>query len=199
MAGIGAPGEDVKGRSDAGTAVLTGETYGRDLVSYEIRPARGTAENGDRFGSAVALSAGPDPEFLSDARLVVGAPGEDVGARADAGAARIVPLYRSCEHGCGSNAYPGDDEAVTLVQGRRHTPGSAGAGNQFGAAVSWLPGVDGGTLVAAPGQTVGGQADAGAVAVLDPDPANAHQVDQDTGALPGGAHSDARFGKLPNR
>ena len=103
-----------------------------------------------------------------------------MGGLSDAGAARTVPLYRYCEHGCGSDAYPADDEAVTMIQGKRGTPGVAGSGNQFGAAVSPLPGVDGAILVGAPGQTVAGKADAGAVAVLDPGPI--HQVQEQ---LPG--------------
>jgi hypothetical protein len=130
---------------------------------------------------------------------VVGAPGEDVGALPDAGAARTVPLYRYCEHGCGSDASPADDEAVTLIQGTRGTPGVVGSGNQFGAAVSPLPGVDGAILVAAPGQTFAGKTDAGAVAVLDPVPTGSHQVDQDTRELPGESQAGDRFGTLLTR
>jgi len=147
-------------------------------VYTKIGPARGTAETGDRFGSAVAFMARPDLDFGDDERLVVGAPGEDVGALADAdaGAARVVLLYRYCEFGCGSDVYP--DQAVTVIQGKGNTPGVAGSGNQFGAAVTRLPGVDHAILVGAPGQTVAGEADAGAVAVLDPVPTISHQVDQ---------------------
>ena len=196
MAAIGAPGEDVKTRKDAGTALLVGETYGSKLVYSQIRPARGTAETGDRFGSAVAFVTRPTLKFDNDERLVVGAPGEDIGSLSNAGAARTVPLYRYCEHACGSDAYPADDEAVTVIQGRRHTPGVAKSGNRFGAAISPLPGVEAAILVAAPGQTVAGKADAGAVAVLDPDPTHSQQIQ---GQLPGQPQAHSHFGTLPSR
>ena len=100
----------MKTRKDAGTALLIGETYERKLVYSTIRPARGTAETGDRFGSAVAFLSRPTLELENNEdRLVVGAPGEDIGQLSNAGAARTVPLYRYCEHGCGSDAYTGDE------------------------------------------------------------------------------------------
>jgi len=71
------------------------------LVYSKIGPARGTAETGDRFGSAVAFLANSDLDFDSGEHLVVGAPGEDVGRMVYAGGARTVPPYRYCEHGCG--------------------------------------------------------------------------------------------------
>ncbi len=126
-------------------------------------------------------------------------PARTSGQLSNAGAARTVPLYRYCEHGCGSDAYPDDSEAVTMIQGKGHTPGVAGSGNQFGAAVSRLPGVDRAILVGAPGQTVAGKAGAGAVAVLDPVPTGSHQVDQDTRELPGESQAGDRFGTLPSR
>ena len=198
MAAIGAPGEDVRTRKDAGTALLVGEAFDehkRKLVYTKIGPPRGTAETGDRFGSAVAFTARPNLDFGYEDRLVVGAPGEDVGALADAGAARVMLLYRSCEYGCGSDVYP--DQAVTVTQGRGNTPGVAGSDNQFGATVSRLPGVDHAILIGAPGQTVAGEAHAGAVAVLDPVPTISHQVDQDTPELPGESQTGDRFGTLP--
>lgn len=200
MAAVGVPGEDLKAGKDAGAALLMGETYGRDLMYAKIKPARGTAEAGDRFGSSVAFLNRPDLEFGWDERVVVGAPGEDVGTLADAGAVRSVPLSMYCEHSCGSDAYPEDEYgAVTIIQGRRHTPGVAASGNQFGSAVSRLPGVDNGILVGAPGQTVAGRADAGVVAVLDPVPTHSHQLDQDMYAPSSHSQSGSRFGTLPNR
>lgn len=175
-----------------------GETYDRKLVYSKVRPARGTVEIGDRFGSAVAFLR-PTLEFGYDERLVVGAPGEDIGALRNAGAVRTVPLYMSCEHACGSDAYPDDSEAATVIQGRGKTPGVAGNGNQFGAAVSHLQGVDRGIIVAAPGQTVASKAGAGAIAVLDPVPTHSHQLDQTTRELPGESQADDRFGTLPSR
>ncbi len=197
MAAVGVPGEDVKTHKDAGTALLMGETYGRTLVYSTIRPALGTTETGDRYGSAVAFLSRPPLELENNQdRLVVGAPGKDIGQLSNAGAVRTVPLYRYCMHGCGSDAYTGDDEAVTMIQGKGHTPGAAGSGNQFGAAVSRLSGVEGAILVGAPGQPVAGKADAGAVAVLDPDPTHSHQVQEQ---LPGQPHAHDRFGTLPSR
>ena len=195
MAAIGAPGEDVKTRKDAGTAFLMGEAYDRKFVYSTLRPGRGTAETGDRFGSAVAFLTRPSLEFGYDERLLIGTPGEDIGGLRDAGAVRIVPLSRYCGHACGSDAYPEDDIAVTVVQGRGHTPGAARAGNQFGATVGRLPGVESGILVGAPGQTVAGQSMAGAVAVLDPDPIHSHQIQHQPSGAPT-AHN--RFGTLPS-
>jgi hypothetical protein len=197
MAAIGAAGEDVKSRKDAGTALLIGETYDRKLVYSTIRPALGTAEAGDRYGSAVAFLSRPPLELKNNQdRLVVGAPGKDIGHLSNAGAARTVPLYRYCEHGCGSDVYTGDEEAVTMIEGKGHTPGVAGTGNQFGAAVSRLPGVEGAILVGAPGQAVAGKADAGAVAVLDPDPTHSRQIQQQASGQP---QARDRFGTLPSR
>lgn len=197
MAAIGVPAEDVRTRKDAGSALLMGETYQRKLVYSTIRPARGTAEAGDRFGSAVAFLSRPTLELdYYEDHLVVGAPGEDIGQLSNAGAARTVPMSRYCEHGCGSDVYPDDSEAVTMIQGRGHTPGVAGSGNQFGAAVGRVPGVDRAFLVGAPGQTVAGRAGAGAVAVLDPDPTQSHQVQEQ---LPGQPRARDWFGSLPSR
>jgi hypothetical protein len=197
MVAVGAAGEDVKSRKDAGTALLIGETYERKLVYSIIRPALRTAEAGDRFGSAVSLLSRPTLEIdYYEDRLVVGAPGEDIGHLSNAGAARTVPLYRSCEHGCGSDAYPDDSQAATMIQGKGHTPGVAGSGNQFGAAVSRLPGIDHAFLVGAPGQTVAGKAVAGAVTVLDPNPTQSHQIQEQ---LPGQPQARDRFGTLPSR
>ncbi len=200
MALIGVPGEDLKARKNVGAALLVGESYGRDMVYSKIMPARGTAETGDRFGSAVAFLNRPTLEFGYDEHIMVGAPGEDVGTLADAGAVRIVPISMSCEHTCGSDAYPEEDYgAATIVQGRVHTPGMAASGNQFGAAVSRLPGVDHGMLVGAPGQTVAGKAQAGVVAVLDPVPTHSHQLDQAMHVQPGKLQAGNQFGTLPNR
>lgn len=197
MAVIGAPGEDVRSRKDAGAALLIGETYDRKLEYSMIRPALGTAETGDRYGSAVAFLSRPPLELSNNEdRLVVGAPGKDIGQLSDAGAARTVPLYRYCEHGCGSDMYAGDEEAVTLIQGRGHTPGVAGTGNQFGATVSHFPGVEGAVLIGAPGQAVAGATGAGAVAVLDPEPTRSGQIQ---GPSSGRSQARDRFGTLPSR
>jgi hypothetical protein len=196
LAAIGAPGEDVTTRKDAGTALLMGETYDRELVYSTARPARGTIESGDRFGSAVAFLR-TSREFGYDEQLVVGAPGEDIGTLRDAGAVRTMALGMYCERACGSDAYA-DDYGTTMIQGRGHTPGMAGAGHEFGDAVSQVPGVDGGIIVAAPGQTVAGRA-AGAIAVLDPVPTHSHQLDQNALGRPGETHAGDRFGTLPSR
>lgn len=108
-----------------------------------MKPAHGTVETGDRFGSAVAfLSRLTMRRDYYEDRLVVGIPGEDIGRIRNAGAVRLLPLSRYCEHACGSDAYPDDSEAHTLVQGQARTPGAARPGNQFGASLSGQPGVD---------------------------------------------------------
>ena len=79
-----------------------------------------------------------------------------------------------------------------LSPGDTH-PGWQPSGNQFGAAVSRLPGVDNGILIGAPGQTVAGNAEAGVVAVLDPVPTQPHQLDQNTHEQPTQAQPGSHF------
>jgi hypothetical protein len=84
---VGAPGEDVRGRADAGAASLFNATSGHLPVRSSQTLLQNNPEAGDRFGAALVV-----PLFWSGDEqpdLVVGAPGEDVSAKVDAGAATV--------------------------------------------------------------------------------------------------------------
>lgn len=90
---IGAPGEDVGAVADAGVVhalygSATGLTSsGSQLWSQNTAGIADTAETGDAFGSVLAI--GPlNIDAFAD--LVVGAPGESVGAVAGAGAVHVL-------------------------------------------------------------------------------------------------------------
>ncbi len=131
---IGAPGADDRGRRD-GTAYV----FERDAEDgtwaqvAKLTPAMdnkalffgGHTDQGDNFGKSVAVSGDV---------VVVGAPGEEIGAHADAGAAYVFERDAGGEDAWGQVA--------------RLTAGVAAAERRFGLAVA----VDGGTaVVGAPG------------------------------------------------
>jgi hypothetical protein len=144
---VGAPGEDVGARTDAGAVnVFYGSAGGLPTTSQVL--LQDNPETGDRFGAA--LSGASAAGGILD--LVVGAPGEDVGATVDAGAANTF-----------SKAFTGTLPSVPT--GPALLQDNPEAGDQFGAAL--VAGfVDGGfvdLVVGAPGENVGATVDAGAV------------------------------------
>ncbi len=156
---VGVPGEDVGGVDDAGAiTVLFGSgggitTAGSQTLFQGSGGIAGSAEVGDSFGHALAsgLLANDD---LAD--LVVGVPGENVGAISDAGAVNVL---------AGSSG--------GLVNGSLATQGNPEEGDAFGAAVATgdfddTAGDD--PAVGAPGETVGGRQAAGAVSVFNGPP-----------------------------
>jgi hypothetical protein len=163
---IGVPGEDVGGRPDVGTAVtlVVSEPDGVATLlhqdgSYEGIPVPGSGEAGDRFGSSLAFAAAPR-RFA----LVVGAPGEDVGATRDAGA------LTTFENGSGAPA------TMTWITEDDVAGGHLEAGDRFAATLasgttqesSDPPGAYGRRLVVGiPGEDVRSTRDAGAVAFGD--------------------------------
>jgi hypothetical protein len=152
---VGVPGEGV-GSAIAGGAVnvLYGSAGGLTGTGGQLFTQVGSAvEAGDQFG--FALAAG---DFNHDtfADLAVGAPSEDVGSTAEAGAVSVLP---------------GSAAGLTAVGGRLFTQvGSAAEpGDQFGFALS-AGDFDHDTFadlaVGAPFEGVGSTVDAGAVSVL---------------------------------
>jgi hypothetical protein len=121
-------------------------------------------EAGDRFGAALTVGIFDGGNGFSD--LVVGAPGEDVGATVDAGAANLF-----------SNT--GGGLPLPPVSGPALLQDNPEAGDQFGAALTTKdlgdPGGFADLVVGAPGENVGVTVDAGA--------ANAFL--STTGGLPG--------------
>jgi FG-GAP repeat protein len=115
---VGAPGENVGGIVDAGAANVFYDTV--PSVSNQTL-LQDNVEAGDRFGAAMTVGFFSDPS-QSFVDLAVGAPGENVGATVDAGAANV--FY----HTTAGGRLPGTSDQ-TLLQG------AIEAGDQFGAAL----------------------------------------------------------------
>jgi hypothetical protein len=149
---VGAPGENVGATVDAGAA-----NFFSALATGGLPPVSGPAllqnnpEAGDQFGAA--LATGVSSGAFDD--LVVGAPGETVGAAVDAGAANIFPTD-----------FTG---VLPSVSGPALLQDNPEAGDRFGAALT-AKFLDGGFLfdvvVGAPGENVGATVDAGAANVF---------------------------------
>jgi len=182
---VGAPGEDIGAAGNAGAVtVLYGSparlTAAGSQTLFQGGGAGGAAETGDAFGSAVA-SGILGGDGIAD--LVVGAPGENVGATSNAGAVNLL---------AGS---PGG-----LAAGAVATQGNPEPLDLFGAAVATgdFDDTAGDDVVAgAPGETVNGRQLAGAVSVFNGPPgglANERLLFQGTAGLPGTPESFDEFG-----
>jgi hypothetical protein len=176
---VGAPGEGLSGRADAGAVTSfgvrdTSGALGGDRYDWRQADFGGTSEAGDRFGQALAGGA---------TVLAVGAPGEDLGSAADAGvvgyrlrsgAARQVSQSGS---GAGAANESGDQlgASVAVVRGCRSTGEAVVAG--------------------APGEDVGRARDAGLLVVTDlAAPTASLGVTQQTSGVDGAAETSDRFG-----
>lgn len=193
---IGVPGEDIGSTVDAGAiAVLYGTSQGLttagDRSIHQASPnIEGAGEADDRFGSALA-SADLDLDGYDD--IVVGGPGEDVGSAVDAGAIWVLP---------GSASGPRSDNDRVITQATSGVKGGAEAGDEFGAAVA-VGDVTGSVhedvLVGVPGEGIGSDDDAGAIAVL-PGSSSGVTATGDlalhaaSSGIPGAAEPGDRFG-----
>jgi Tol biopolymer transport system component len=156
---VGAPGEDVGSIRDAGLAqwFSVRPCVTKDLAAGPSRTqdspgVPGAAEAGDRFGAAVMSAQGGENQLT-----VIGAPGEDVGTRADAG----LLLFED---------YCTDDPScpAKLVYQGHGMSGSPEPGDQLGAALAVRVQNTGdnttyGVLVGVPGEDIGTVVDAGVV------------------------------------
>jgi hypothetical protein len=194
---VGVPGEDVGSVADAGAVeVFYGgggglPGVGDQLLRQGAAGMAGTAETGDQFGAALSSGLVDDGD---EADLAVGAPGEDIGAIADAGAVHLVD-------GAAGGLLGSPNLLVTET-----TPET---GDGFGSAVEVgdLSG-GGGTAgpddlaVGAPGENVGAVVDAGAVSIIDaaedgsgiPAGAAQERFFQGNGGVPGASEGGDLFG-----
>ncbi|MGP4048331.1 FG-GAP-like repeat-containing protein [Streptomyces sp. 2A115] len=110
-----------------GNAAPGGFGSRRQTLNQDTVGVYGRAENGDRFGAALAAF-----DWNGDGRddLVAGAPGEAIGTRAGAGSATLL---LGGETGL-VDAY-GEGHSVAYQQDTPRVPGIAEAGDAFGAAV----------------------------------------------------------------
>ncbi len=153
---VGAPGEWLGTTREAGAVnVFYGTPSGLPGVSQIL--IQGNPETADRFGSALAAGFF-DNDLWYD--LAVGAPTEDVGANANAGAVNV--FFGSASTGLAGSA------RQSFVQGPG-TGGTAEPGDRFGttlAAGFFDAGGPWDLAVGAPAEDVGARVDAGAVNVL---------------------------------
>jgi hypothetical protein len=185
---VGAPGEDVGAAGGAGAVSQIDDPAGtpdEQLLYQGVGGMVGTPETGDAFGWAIVSNDFNDTDGIDS--LAVGAPGEDVGAVADAGVVNIryAPGF-------------GQPFGLTLL-----TQDRPEARDGFGSALSdgYLAESDGTVdlAVGAPGETVGGRAGAGAVSVVKNDDtgflATGSQLFyQGFAGVPGTAETDDGFG-----
>ncbi|WP_258054516.1 S8 family serine peptidase [Streptomyces sp. Ru71] len=115
---IGVPGEDLGTVTDAGSAhYLRGSI---NVALHQDKPGvDGTAEAGDKFGSAVAASAN---------HIVIGSPGEAIGTLANAGGVQIF------KHDLSADGIPTPLQGIS--QDDDFVSGASEAGDQFGASVA---------------------------------------------------------------
>jgi len=186
----GIPSEDIGDRRDAGAIeqLRLSPDGARRLPGVFVDQSAGgleTPEADDRFGAAV----------FGDYRLLAGAPGEDVAGRADAG---LIAEYRITEtiESVARRLRP----RGTYRQGARGVLGRAEAGDRFGAALASGASLrcqeDSAIAVGVPGEDFRGLHDAGAVALLELDPAigcRSRELIQGRG-LTGRAHSGEQTG-----
>ena len=168
---VGAPGENVGGIVDAGAANFFPNPAGTLPSTSTQTFLQDNPETGDQFGAA--LVAG---QFTSDfAELVGGAPGENVGATVDAGAANLFANP--------AGTLP-STSTQTLLQDNPEP------GDHFGAALTgvfFFPFLD--LVVGAPGENVGSTVDAGTANVFNhstrPLPGTSNQTLLQAGVEPG--------------
>ena len=157
---IGVPGGNIGGHNNSGWVGVLHAFDGGNVataISQNSTGVPGSAEAGDRFGAAVSINQfltfdASHPTFEID--VVVGAPNEDVGTKADAGSVTVVKDVYFDE-------FPG---SVSLTQDSAGVPGTAESGDRFGRSLDTVR--VGGTsrlAVGVPGEDVGSDSNAGSV------------------------------------
>lgn len=155
---IGAPGDVVSGRDNAGSVTLSyTQTGGLEQVTQDSADVPGVAEIGDAFGSSLAVhetrSWRDEESSMLPRNLAVGAPGEDVGQVVDAG---LVTLFRSTVTGL--------EARDVFTQDSAGFDGHPEAGDRFGSSVAMRPELDSSDavlVIGVPYEDVGTVVDAG--------------------------------------
>jgi cysteine-rich repeat protein len=199
---VGAPNGNVKLTSGVQwdqsgyVQVIYGEyQHGLDLTNVdfwdqEVYGVSGAAEDGDRFGSALATG-----DFDNDGRddLAIGVPNEDLGSLADAGAVHVLYGSSSGLTTSGEQLWTQDSSGVL---------GVAEAGDQFGYALA-AGDFDGDNYddlaIGVPGQVLNGYSGAGTIHVLFGSASGLTATDnqylgQDLPNVAGGAAQGDQFG-----
>jgi hypothetical protein len=184
---VGVPSEDLGTAKDAGMLhVIYGSPAGLgkgkapSVWTQGNNGFAGGAEAGDRFGAA--LSYGKDR--VGYPHLLVGAPGEDLGSKKDAGMAYSRHYYGRASDG---RTVLG---TFALTQDTTGVDGTAESGDQFGASVAGI------SVVGAPGEAIGTKSAAGVVHVFHSmgPTIDDYVVSQDLSTISGAAESGDRFG-----
>ncbi|MFM9614954.1 esterase [Streptomyces sp. V2] len=187
---VGTPGENLGDAADAGmTDLLYGAPGGLGtgtLKDANYQQGAGTGsikasgpESGDRMGAAVAASV----TNAGEPYIVIGVPGEAL-----AGAAKAGEVF-----------YLQGATNVSVHQDSLGVPGAIEANDAFGTVVA---AGSNHFAVAAPNETIGTDANAGNLAVFNPNVLNAEKrptplfgLDQDLDTVGGGAEAGDLFGK----
>jgi hypothetical protein len=187
---VGAPGEDLGSRVDAGSVTVVTDVYDAPTgaaYDQDSSGVPGAAEPGDRFGSTLA-----DTRSGETSRLAVGVPGEAVGSATNAG---MVQLFTSVRASGGDSRFtPG----AGLSQSTAGVGGVAERGDGFGDRLAWSAPSAGDRVtrlaVGVPGEDTA-VADAGLVQVFPATDLSAERTwAQDTPGVPGRLDPGDRFG-----
>ena len=192
---VGAPLENVGSQTDAGVVDIVygrddrASTSGSDSVHQDLSGVKGDAEEGDRFGAALATG---DFDGDLDLELAIGIPGEDLGSISNSGAISVID---GTPGGIGGSDRLWDQ----MTSGVK---GAAETGDGFGSALATGDFDRDGRAdlaVGIPGENRGGSVDSGAVAVFYGSPGglttSGDQLwDQDDAGVKGQAEAGDRFG-----
>jgi hypothetical protein len=158
---VGVPGEDLDSARDAGMVHIARGLATDTPLSQDTAGVDGVAETGDQFGASLALTSFCEHDGPSHVKLAVGAPTEDIGAAADAGA---VHLFAT------------DDDELPLPQrwsvnqDTTSVAGAAEAGDRFGTTLAlggpWRDDLGEPVVVGVPGEDIDSVADAGFIQVF---------------------------------